>query len=163
MIFYGIDPGLSGGIARIDGPDIILHPMPTIKDPKKKTGKLYDIPSIRLLLDKDPINTLATLEKAIALPGMGVQTPFLTGYCQGIFEALFVALGIQYQIVHPKSWGGSFFKDINKTDTKSASIMVCKRLFPHINLIPENCKKPSDGLSDALLICEYGKRMYAGK
>jgi hypothetical protein len=40
-------------------------------------------------------------------------------------------------------------------------VEVAKRLFPGVNLLPsDRCRKESDGMSDALLICEYARRKF---
>jgi hypothetical protein len=44
-------------------------------------------------------------------------------------------------------------------DSKKASILVAKRLFPEIRLArTEKSKLPDSGMADALLIAEYARR-----
>jgi hypothetical protein len=44
-------------------------------------------------------------------------------------------------------------------DTKQRSVIAAQRLFPNVSLLPTpRCKKPSDGIADALLIAEWGRR-----
>lgn len=54
-------------------------------------------------------------------------------------------------------------KDIGSIDTKAMSLIAAKRLFPDIDLRKnERCKVPHDGIVDALLIMEYGRRLMHG-
>ncbi len=47
-----------------------------------------------------------------------------------------------------------------KTDTKAMSLVAAQRIFPNESfLATERSSVPHDGLVDAALICEFGKRM----
>lgn len=51
----------------------------------------------------------------------------------------------------------------NGTDTGQRSIVVAQRLFPGQTLLRSpRAKKPSDGMADALLIAEWGRRRAHG-
>lgn len=44
-----------------------------------------------------------------------------------------------------------------------ASIKKAQELFPDVSLLAsDRCKRPHDGLADALLIAEYGRRRLVG-
>ena len=48
--------------------------------------------------------------------------------------------------------------------SKEYHALSCKRLFPGVNLkATERCRKDHDGIAEALLIAEYGRRHYNGK
>ena len=160
-IYIGIDVGLSGALCFMEETNITIAPIPIIMNTKKKSGKLYDIPTLNTILRAWSIRPcFATLETITGFGPGGLTAGISIGRGAGIIEALLAAHNIQYQAVHPKVWQKALFNSINKNDTKSASILVAKRLYPKINLIPEGCRKPSDGFSDALLLAEYGKRSY---
>ena len=78
------------------------------------------------------------------------------GFIQGVLKAY----GIPYELVTPQKWK----KEFSCTSDKNTSIEVCKRLFPNVNLkATDRCKKYHDGMAEALLIAEYGRRHYNGK
>lgn len=151
--FLGIDPGLKGGLALIDGEDIIVLPMPTI-------GGEIDIAGLRtFLVDHAPKIKHAVIEHVWALPKQGAPSGFKFGKLCGIIEALVVAAGIPYTLVTPQKWMKVMHHGVaSKEDTKNRGILVCQRLFPAVNLIPERCRTPHDGMSDALQMAEYGRR-----
>jgi hypothetical protein len=46
-------------------------------------------------------------------------------------------------------------------DTKQRSIIAAKRLFPEVSLRrTERSRKDDDGISDAILLAEYGRRIH---
>ena len=78
------------------------------------------------------------------------------GFIQGVLKAY----GIPYELVTPQKWK----KEFSCTSDKNTSIEVCKRLFPDVNLkATDRCKKDHDGMAEALLLAEYGRRHYNGK
>jgi hypothetical protein len=73
-----------------------------------------------------------------------------------------VALGISYEKVYPKVWQKEMFLEIppirkknGSTDTKAMAYVAAKKYFPNIKLT-----KKDDGLTDALLLAEYGRRIF---
>ena len=77
------------------------------------------------------------------------------GFIQGVLKAY----SIPYELVTPQKWK----KEFSCTSDKNTSIEVCKRLFPNVNLkATDRCKKDHDGIAEALLIAEYGRRHYNG-
>lgn len=161
MIYLGIDIGLNGAICFMQEDGITICKMPTITNPKKKSGKLYDIPQLNQILRAwGNRSCFATLETITGFGPGGLTSGISLGKGAGIVEALLVAHQIPYQIVPPQTWQRSLFSGLNKNNTKEASIVVAKRLFPGVNLIPPQGKKPHDGFADALLLSEWGRRSY---
>ena len=67
---------------------------------------------------------------------------------------------IPYTLVHPKTWQKVMFMDMPKEDTKKMSYIVCSRLFPGTSwLANERCRKPHDGILDAVMLACYGFRI----
>ena len=98
----------------------------------------------------------ACVEKVGAHPGQGVTSMFSFGQSYGFILGVLAALGIGVQLVPPGTWKKEFSL-IGKD--KAASVEVCKRLFPGVNLLPsEKCRKDSDGMAEALLMAEYARR-----
>ena len=157
MKIIGIDCGLSGAITVIEKSKIIEKiVMPVIKITKTKHD--YDIPAIITFLNNYPEANII-IEKTQALPGKGVVQMFKLGRGYGIIIGIVAALKYPYFLVHPKTWQTKMFRDVNKDNTKLASIYVAKRLFPNENFkATSRCKKDHDGLTDSALIAYYGEQ-----
>lgn len=160
MRILGIDNGYDGALVCISGKSVAKTIMPaiTVKDSKRE----YDVNAIVKFI------TLAApdhvfVERAQAMPGQGVSSMFSIGKGYGIMLGILAALQVQHTIVHPKTWQKTMFRDCPKSDTKAMSAIVCKRLFPQFDWkASERCKNVHDGLTDAALIAEYGRRQLAG-
>ena len=148
MIYIGVDPGKNGGIAIIDSDGVIAFPFS----------------EERLLIELDGIaqeyECICYLEHVHAMPKQGVSSTFNFGMNFGFIQGVLKAYEIPYELVTPQKWK----KEFSCTSDKNTSIEVCKRLFPNVNLkATDRCKKDHDGLAEALLIAEYGRRHYNGK
>lgn len=151
MIYIGIDPGKNGGIAFISS--VVNVPIQVLK---YSDEDLIDILSTVALKD----NCRCVLEKVNAMPGQGVVSMFNFGQNFGFIQGVLKAYDISFELVPPQKWK----KEFSVTSDKNTSIEVCKRLFPSVNLkATDRCKKDHDGMAEALLIAEYGRRHYNGK
>jgi hypothetical protein len=80
---------------------------------------------------------------------------FSFGQNYGFIQGLLTANRLPYQLVPPQTWK----KEFTVNSTKQTSIDVCKRLFPDVDLLATpKCKKPHDGMAEALLMAEYARR-----
>lgn len=159
---FGVDLGLNGGIGKV--PLIDGHPttwrMPTLPAPRGK-GRVYDLPEIvNRLHSWAPDHVF--IEEA-QLKGKPIKTTLQPvaslARCQAIFETICCVRGYSCTIVPARTWQRTMFAGLGKVaDTKAASILVAKRLFPGVDLRPGQCRKDQDGLADALLLAEYGRR-----
>ena len=148
MIYIGVDPGKNGGIAIIDSDGVIAFPFS----------------EERLLIELDGIaqeyECICYLEHVHAMPKQGVSSTFNFGMNFGFIQGVLKAYKIPYELVTPQKWK----KEFSCTSDKNTSIEVCKRLFPGVNLkATDRCRKDHDGMAEALLIAEYGRRSYNGK
>ena len=101
---------------------------------------------------------VACVEKVGAMPGQGVTSMFTFGHGFGYILGVLAALSIGVQLVPPGTWKKEFSL-VGKD--KAASIEVCRRLFPGVNLrASEQCRKDSDGMAEALLMAEYARRKF---
>ena len=147
MIYVGVDPGKRGGYASIYDDCVETFPWDDV----------FFISQMKSLLATGE-SIVACVEKVGAFKGQGVTSMFNFGKSAGYIEGVLSALGIPYQLVPPQVWKREFSL-IGKD--KKASIEVCKRLFPGLNLLPTSRSKvPSDGCAEAALICMYAKRHY---
>ena len=150
MIYIGIDPGKNGGFAVID-----VEVSHTLTFSRPMDGKDY-VEWMRALTNLHPAEELrCCLEKVGAMPGQGVSSTFTFGEGFGFVQGVLTALGIPFQLVPPQKWK----KEFSLNSDKQKSIEVCQRLFPDINLYrTDRCKKPHDGMAEALLMAEYARR-----
>jgi crossover junction endodeoxyribonuclease RuvC len=102
------------------------------------------------------------LEKAQTMaPGGGGRSPasprsmFQYGRGYGCLEMGLIALGIAYEAVHPRTWGGKVLKGMEGTNTKARAILKCQRAVPTLDLTPGRKRKPHDGLADAGCMALY--------
>ena len=152
MIYIGVDPGKSGGYAVI-GSDGSAKAYPW--DDERFVSHMKGATIMR---DMEGHKLVACVEKVGAMPGQGVTSMFNFGKSAGYIEGVLAALGVSYQLVMPKRWKAEF--TLNGKD-KAASVEVCRRLFPEVNLRPTpRCRKDSDGMAEALLMAEYARRKF---
>ena len=147
MIYIGIDPGKNGGIAVL-GSDYV-------------SCVVYsDAELLNVCRMFEGMNVICYLEHVHAMPKQGVSSTFNFGMNFGFIQGVLKAYEIPYELVTPQKWK----KEFSCTSDKNTSIEVCKRLFPNVNLkATERCRKDHDGMAEALLIAEYGRRHYNGK
>lgn len=144
--YIGIDPGKSGALAYIiDAEDVNVIPY------DEGNYKLV----LRSIVEKCGTNVRCCVESVSAMPGQGVTSMFNFGKGFGWILGILDAYSVPYELIRPQKWK----KEFSVTSDKNTSIAVCKRLFPHVSLLPtERCKKDNDGMAEALLIAEYARR-----
>ena len=152
MIYIGIDPGKNGGIAKINTDNGFVKTVTFSEESLISELEGY------FMFDKSPLRCV--LEKVNAMPRQGVVSMFNFGQNYGFIQGVLKAYSIPYELVTPQKWK----KEFSCTSDKNTSIEVCKRLFPNVNLkATDRCKKDHDGIAEALLIAEYGRRHYNGR
>lgn len=145
-IFIGIDPGKKGGIACIDTENKISYTEPY------SDKALIDLCSNA---SRNCGEVMCCLEKVGAMPGQGVVSMFSFGQSVGYIKGVLESFRIPYQEITPKKWKNEF----GLNSEKAASAEVCRKLFPDVGLLATpRCKKPHDGMAEALLMAEYARR-----
>ena len=145
MTTIGIDPGKSGGIAWITDGKPCVEKMPeTLQD-------LWELMvSISLPTGKGwPEPCKAYLEQVHSSPQMGVTSAFTFGNGFGHLEMALTAAGIPFERIRPQAWQKAI-GCLTKGD-KNVSKRRAQELFPSM--------KVTHATADALLICEYGRRI----
>lgn len=143
-LFIGIDPGKSGGIAVIN-----------TEDKSSWTVAYSDEKLLQILSRATKHSAICCLEKVGAMPGQGVVSMFNFGKAYGYIKGVLEAFNIPYQEITPQKWK----KEFGLSSDKAASVEVCRRLFPDVELLATpRCKKPHDGMAEALLMAEYARR-----
>ena len=139
MIFIGIDPGKSGGIAWVD-PHKSVH---AFKMPDTERD-IWD--SIDALGHE---GTTAFIERVSAMPKQGVSSTFKFGMNYGFLRACLIAAKIPFEEVTPGKWQRSLgcLSGGDKNVTKAKA----QQIFPELKI--------THAIADALLIAEYGRRV----
>lgn len=141
--YIGIDPGKSGALALLT------------EDGQCTVVPFQESAYTAILKAASGPSSVCCLEKVGAMPGQGVVSMFNFGHNLGYIEGLLQAFDIPYQLVPPQTWK----KEFCVTSDKNTSIEVCRKLFPHVCLLPTaRSRKPSDGMAEAILIAEYARR-----
>jgi crossover junction endodeoxyribonuclease RuvC len=156
MTFIGIDPGKSGGIAiiREDGSVSVA------------SFDEYEYRTLISCLDSSPSNTVVVVESVHAFSGQGVSSCFNFGKNFGWILGLLFAYDLSPKLVQPQKWkahyGLIFGKEVTKDKKKSASILKAREIFPDVSLRKTSrCKTDNDGMAEALLMAEYGRRTFS--
>ena len=141
--YIGIDPGKSGALALLT------------EDGQCTVVPFQESAYTAILKEASGPSSVCCLEKVGAMPGQGVVSMFNFGHNLGYIEGLLQAFDIPYQLVPPQTWK----KEFCVTSDKNTSIEVCRKLFPHVCLLPTaRSRKPSDGMAEAMLLAEYARR-----
>ena len=179
----GIDPGLTGGIVILNEEGSVENkwPIPTIvsyasgkkkkatkegEQPKKKATKSKKTTTLDLIALNQIFTQLKTevdhavLEQVASRPGMASPAVFKFGRVYGILEGLLAAHQIPYTLCIPRVWCKVIHAGIEGgMEPKDKSRVALGRLFPAVDLRPtERAIKPHEGMMDALLIAEWGRR-----
>ena len=161
----GIDPGKNGGIVLITDEGIRYWCIP-------KISKEVDLRKLNKIFSMIPENCMIFIEKVHAIFGSSAKSTFEFGRVCGILEGMIVSRGFAYQMIEPKTWQREMFMGITPIykpgkkrkmlETKKMAELAYRRLFPDLDLyVTENgntSKKVHDGLVDALLLAEFGRR-----
>jgi hypothetical protein len=165
MIVAGIDNGLDGAVVVLDedGNVIARYVMPTLG--LTATKREFDGQMLRsYLVDPNrPAITHAFIEYSQAMPDQGGVSMWKTGMGYGLNVGLLVGLQIPYTVVRPLTWTRLMFAGLPK-DGKNTTRIVAQRLWPKVDWrANERCRVAHDGLCDAALIAEFGRRTLKGQ
>ncbi len=98
------------------------------------------------------------------MPKNGAVSMFNYGVHFGQLLGVITSLGIAHTLIPPTTWTKTMHVGTTKTEPKEKSLQAVRRLFPGQKLtFGEKAKKPHDGLIDALLIADYGRRILNGR
>lgn len=160
MIACGIDAGLKGGIAIINGRkvvDLLLMPTFTRND-------RAEVDSVKVLniIEHYHISALA-IERLWAFSRDGSQGNFTFGMNYGkLLGVIDPIIDIVYMPT-PKEWQKKLLGAECAGHTKESSIAYVQRRWPYVDLTPGQKRKPSDGLADAVCLAEYARMTYSGE
>lgn len=166
----GVDPGKSGGIIALVGQDIVGKWIIPISGDKVDMVALYAI--FNELKAKYHITVV--LEEVHSIYGTSAESNFVFGFVCGAIEAIVIANHLRINKVQPKEWQSELWQNGDRVykvkkpdqkkapiDTKATSLNAAKRLFPGFDFRKSDSNrvtKDHDGLIDACLISEFGRR-----
>lgn len=153
MIYVGIDPGVAGAVAVIDGEQVWLHDTPVVKADK---GHDYLTASMVALLRDEKV-CVAALERGIAMPLQASSSTFKAGRGQGLWEGILAGLGIPFELVYPAAWK----RAMGVTSNKGEARVLAQRLFPQA--APQLALVKHDGRAEALLLACWLRRRNGGE
>lgn len=150
MIYIGVDPGKSGGIA------IISEVSVEAITPMIIAGRELDLTATAEWLDFElsDMHAICYVEKVSAMPKQGVTSMFNFGFSTGALHGIIATLGIPRYLVTPQAWKKLVLSNTKKD--KEAAIDYCRRSYPDVSLLAtEKSRKPHSGMADALCIARY--------
>jgi crossover junction endodeoxyribonuclease RuvC len=165
VIWIGIDPGLQGAVCRIieknDGAILCLDWYDT---PTRKAARGHEFADgeMALLLRRLvpprslPDQCFATIEQVSIRPGESGTSALKIGKGWGVWKGLLAGLGIPHEVVLPTIWKNHF--GLGGCDKKASRARAIE-LFP--SKTEELAKRRCD-VSEAILLCEYGRRRQKG-
>lgn len=145
----GIDPGLTGAIAFMDGDGIpVVWDLPVIRD---KSLAWIDGAALQSLIinEREGRHATAMVEQVSAMPKQGVTSSFHFGVGFGSILGVLQALSIPIEFVRPGAWK----KAMGLTSDKKAALHKARLLYPDVDLHLEK----HDGRAEALLIARYAR------
>ena len=160
-VIIGIDPGKKGGLAILEGNNIVRLSKTPVGDIKARKAMRtiiqgYDVTSmVELLKGFENKYPIAVIERVHAMPGQGVTSMFSFGQGFGLWLGACTALNIPIVLVEPQEWKGKLL-DKEERKFKKFSCERAKELFPGIDLKQGRMIKDHDGMAEAVLIAVYG-------
>lgn len=165
-VFIGIDPGKDGALAILGGTEHpVVVPFNSEFTSEEYANQLRQFSAASVaetelgeIMHVRKLEPFCIIEHVGAMPGQGVTSCFSFGRNFGFCLGLLTAFRIPYELVRPQKWK----KEFSCTSDKNTSIEVAQRLFPGVDLrrTPQ-CRKPHDGVAEALLMAEYARRLRA--
>jgi crossover junction endodeoxyribonuclease RuvC len=155
MRIIGIDPGLSGAVAVINGTDsLIVIDMPTMTVERNgKSKRQVSASELAAILSNYNSNDCHVyVEKVSAMAGQGVTSVFSFGRSFGMIEGILAAFKLPVTYVAPATW----VKAVGRGQGKDASRARAMEIFPNNQSDFKRVK--DDGRADAALIAYWGSR-----
>lgn len=154
LTYIGIDPGQTGAVAIIKNGEVLLYDTPTESVKKGKSNKTEHLPAGMASLLRGHYPCHAFIESVHSMPGQGVSSSFGFGKGFGMWIGILATLEIPYTLVTPQAWKKEIMQGVSDKDAARGRAM---QLYPQAS--KELSRKKDIGRADALLICEYGRRV----
>ena len=153
MLYIGVDPGKSGGIAIVTdrGSASVVAVTPMLI-----AGREIDLTATAEWIDEciGDANATCYIEKVSAMPKQGVTSMFNFGFSTGAIHGIMATLGIPRHLVTPQRWKKIVL--VNTKKDKEAAIDFCRRSYPDVSLLAtDRSWKAHSGMADAICIASY--------
>jgi len=160
-VCYGVDPGLSGAIVALDERGNLLGytRMPTTKGKPNEVLSSEVVDFLRRFESQECPQV--TIEEIWARVGQSMPAMFHYGREIGRLLGVVEALDMRVVRPIPQKWQRVMLAGQNRDDTKAAANVAAIRLWPEL---AQPLKiKAAQGIADAALLAEYGRRELMGK
>lgn len=152
-IIIGIDPGLSGALAVLDGGRLVdAIDMPVVEIVRNSKRKREIDPAALASILRPLAGSVAVLERVGAMPKQGVSSMFAFGRSVGMVEGALAALAIPVHYVTPQTW----LKAMAVPGGDGGGRLRASQLFP--GDVDRWRRVKDDGRADAVLIAAFGAR-----
>lgn len=161
MIYIGIDNGISGGMCAISeshGKIIGFDKMP-IK--QARSGNEVDVRAFHLWVTEITGGNLSNAFYVLEEPG-GSKSAKAAKSMAGSFHSLrgfFETKFLRWERITPQSWQKKMLPGCKSGETKKRALARASELWPSESFILPRCRTPHDGVIDAALIAEHGRRL----
>lgn len=154
----GIDPGVTGGMAVLINGEAWAAPMPVLASGPKGRNEV-DVAAVVAFAvsEQDGNPVMVVLEHPQPNPVFGAQN-FTFGEHYGFWRGLFAAYTLRVLTPRPQAWQKAMGITGKGKARKDEAIALCAKLFPSVKLVLPGCRKAHDGMADALLLAEWGRR-----
>ena len=140
----GVDPGMSGAIAILDGDNIVeIHDMPVAG------GTVSEQMLVGLEFWDQNIYGTVVIEDVHSMPKQGVSSVFKFGECKGIVKGVFAQAHRPIEYVSPQRWK----RDLRLPKDKTAARQRARELWPSDE--PRFRRVKDDGRAEAALIAYW--------
>lgn len=161
MTYIGIDNGLDGGIVAVNGAEIISQMVTPTKALGK--GRMVDLFKLDIFLGsfEEPVTVIVETAMKHSAGNLALCS---TWFSFGMIRATLELREFRFHVITPQVWQKEFWTrpklaKNQKFDTKAAALNAASQLWPrHDWTKSERAVKAHDGLVDAALIAEYGRR-----
>lgn len=156
MIHFGIDVGVTGAIAALDGDANLLgiEDLTTTRMGKFAwTDPMEIVRFIREVRDGNPAR--AWVEYVAPMPKLGVMTAAAMGRTHGSVLAALQVAGIPFDMVAPQAWK----RRLNVSADKDSTLGLARVKFPGVDHFE---RKKDHNRAEAALIAYYGRMTWVG-
>lgn len=153
-LILGIDPGLSGAVALLDGDNVVLlEDTPVVKFSEARIKQRVDGTLLAELLRPyaDRIK-LAVVEKVGARPGEAASGAFSFGYTSGCIAGVLGAMQVPIVTPSPAAWKRALHLGSDKDLSRSRAIELFPTLASRLN------RKKDHDRAEAVLLAVWGQR-----
>jgi len=152
-LILGIDVGISGAVALLDGNKLVaVHDMPTVSvNVGGKKKRRIDARALYLLLHFEKLEH-AFIEIVNARPNQGVSSMFAFGQASGIAEAIAWVMTPDVTGVRPQTWKKHFKLGSDKGESRQ----LASELWP--DQADRFKRVKDDGRAEAALIGLWGQQ-----